>query len=85
MKINLLWSFSEAVDNIKAIKEHYVGLLSSFSIYELKQKNIAIGTIRKEIYSLKILEWQKDKLWEYMNDDIPFIMLKALGNRQKPN
>ena len=83
MKINLLWSFSEAVDNIKAIKEHYVGLLSSFSIYEGKQKNIVIKETRNQIYSLDIYEWQKDKLWEYMNDDIPFIMLKALGNRQK--
>jgi len=83
MKINLLWDFKEAVDNIKAIKEHYVGLLSSFSIYEGKQRNIAQGEIRNQIYSLDILEWQKDKLWEFMNGDVPYSVLKSLGNRQR--
>jgi len=85
MKINVLWSFGEAVENIKAIKEYYIDLLSSFSIYEGKQKNIAQGEIKRQIYSLGILEWQKDKLWEFMNDDVPYAMLVHLGNRQKPN
>lgn len=83
MKINPFWDFGEAVENIKAIKSYYIGLLSSFSIYEIKQKVIAQAEIRNQIYELDIFEWQKDKLWEYMNDDIPYIMLKALGNRQK--
>ena len=83
--IDTSWSFSQAVNNIRTIKDQYIGLLSSFSIYELKQKNIAMGEIRKEIYSLKILEWQKDKLWEFMNNDIPFNVLYTLGNRQKNN
>lgn len=85
MKINLLWDFGEAVDNIRTIREQYEELLSSFSIYELKQKGMLIKAIRDKIYQLNIFEWQKDKLWEYMNGDIPYIILKGLGNRQKPN
>ena len=83
MKINLFWDFGEAVENIKAVKDYYISLLSSFSIYEIKQRNIAQREIRNNIYQLDIFEWQKDKLWEFMNGDVPYSVLKSLGNRQR--
>lgn len=76
--IDVNWSFSEAVNNIKAIRDKYTGLLSSFSIYEAKQRGVVIHEIRSEIYELKFEEWKKDKLWEFMNGDIPYILLKSL-------
>jgi len=76
--INASWDFREAVNNIKAIKDKYTSLLSSFSIYECKQKGIMIHEVRKEIYELQFEEWKKDKLWEFMNGDIPYILLKSL-------
>lgn len=80
--IDTSWNFNEAINNIKAVKDKYIGLLSSFSIYEIKEKRIAICNIRKQIYKLNILEWQKDKLWEFMNGDVPYIILCGLRNRQ---
>lgn len=82
--INSSWTFNEAISNIKAVKDYYMGLLSSFSIYDSKQKRAIIHNIRKEIYQLQFEEWKKDKLWEYMNDDIPYIILVGLRNRQRP-
>jgi len=72
------WDFVEAVNNIEAIKDTYEGLLSSFSIYEVRQKKAVIQSFRDNIYELKILEWQKDKLWEYLNGDIYYVVLKSL-------
>ena len=77
------WNFKQAVDNIRAVKDDYLGLLSSFSIYETKQKRIKIQEIRKQIYELEIFEWQKDRLWEYMNDDETLNTLISIANRQK--
>ena len=82
--IDTSWTFNEAINNIKAIKDEYIGLLSSFSIYDGKQKKAVIHNVRKEIYKLQFEEWKKDKLWEFMNDDIPYIILVGLRNRQKP-
>lgn len=81
--INASWTFSEAINNIKAVKDYYIGLLSSFSIYEILKKRIAITNFRNEVYNLDILEWQKDKLWEFLNGDVPYIILCGLRNRQK--
>lgn len=76
--INPMWDFVEVINNIEAIKDTYEGLLSSFSIYEVKQKKAVIQSFRNDVYELKLLEWQKDKLWEYMNGDIPYFILKSL-------
>lgn len=81
--IDKRWNFKQAVENIKAVKDYYIELLSSFSIYETKQKRITIQEIRKQVYELQILEWQKDKLWEYMNDDETLTTLIIIANRQK--
>ena len=81
--INPSWNFIEAVDNIEAVKDYYIGLLSSFSIYETRQKKITIQTIRGAVYELEILEWQKDRIWEYLNGDENISTLKNIANRQK--
>lgn len=83
MKINLFWDFGEAVANIRALKQEYYRVLASFSIYEIKEEVKYKQELRSKLYELDIFEWQKDKLWEYMNDDITFGMLLMLGNRQK--
>ena len=83
MKIDILWSFTEAVDKIRTLKQEYYDVLASFSIYEVKEETNYKHDVRKKIYSLKFAEWQKDKLWEFMNGDVPYSMLRALGNRQR--
>ena len=83
MEINPLWSFKEAISKITAIKQEYLGVLSLFSCYEIRDKKKYITKVRKDIYSINARDWQKEKLWEYMNDDIEFRVLISLRNRQR--
>lgn len=83
MKINLLWNFNEAVKNIKTMKQEYYDVLSSFSIYDTKKEVKYKQDTRKQIYSFSFDEWKKDKLWEFMNGDVPYSMLLQLRNGQK--
>lgn len=83
MKINLFWDFGEAVEHIRALKREYYRVLASFSIYEIKEEVKYKHDLRSRIYELDIFEWQKDKLWEFMNGDVSYSVLLMLGNRQK--
>lgn len=83
MKIDECWSFKEAIDKIVAIKQEYLGVLSLFSCFEIKKKRQYIIDTKKDIYSIRIKDWQKDKLWEFMNDDLDFKVLNTLVNGQK--
>lgn len=60
-------SFSDIVDNIETLRLQYEEVLASFSNFEQKQKHEYMRLIKNEIYSLKMLEWKKDKIWEYIN------------------
>lgn len=83
MRINVLWDFREAVRNIRALKEEYQGTLTLFSYTSIKEKREYIERQRDNIYALDLKEWQKEKLWEYMNNDIEFKVLISISNRQK--
>ena len=83
MRINVLWDFREAVRNIRALKEEYQGTLTLFSYTSIKEKREYIERQRNNIYALDLKEWQKEKLWEYMNNDIEFKVLISIVNRQK--
>lgn len=85
MKIDSSWTFNEIFKNIKAIKLRYVEVLSSFSNLDIKYENEYIRSIKKSIYSLDIVEWKKDRLWDYMNDYIPYWVLKSLYDRERNN
>lgn len=66
-------SFKEIVFNIKALKVNYNVALMSFFNYE------KIGAWKQFIYSLNIREWQKDKIWEYLNNDISISELRQIA------
>lgn len=83
MRINILWNFRETIKNIRALKEEYLWTLTLFSWKNAREKTDYIQRTRNKIYSLQLMEWQKDKLWEYMNDDVEFSMLISIANRQK--
>ena len=83
MNINPLWDFKKTIDNVTALKQEYLGVLALFSCYEIKDKKNYIQKVRKDIYSLNMRDWQKDKIWEYMNDDVEFRVLISLRNRQR--
>ena len=75
-------SFKSLVYNAKTIKTYYLGLLSSFSMYEIKKEIEAIYNFKRELYKLEkyMDEWKVDKIWEYLNDDISYIDLFMLRN-----
>ena len=75
-------SFKSLVYNAKTIKTYYLGLLSSFSMYEIRKKRETIYNFKKDLYKLgKYMdEWKVDKIWEYLNDDISYIDLFMLRN-----
>ena len=57
-------SFNDFIENIEVIKDNYTNLLSPF--FDRKM----IIFYKQMIYSFKIAEWKKDKLWEVLNNDI---------------
>lgn len=57
-------NFNEFIENIEVIKDNYMNLLSPF--FDRKM----IIFYKQTIYSFKIAEWKKDKLWEVLNNDI---------------
>ena len=86
MVINEIWDFKQAVDNIRAIKQEYLSCLSLFSYIKsnnLSDKKNYIHNVRSEIYKIRIDRWQIEKLWEFMNDDLDYIELYNMANRQK--
>lgn len=76
MQVNSSWNYKESLFYINYIKSSYVNIMLSFSIFgdnlELLEK---IRKLKKSIYSLRFEEWKRDKLWEYINDDIEYIDL----------
>ena len=61
------WTYREAVYHLKALRLQYEEVLASFSIWQIKEKRDFIVETRDKFYALDILEWQKDRMWNYMN------------------
>lgn len=68
MYINPTWNFRQISCNLKALKHQYQGVLASFSI--VREENAFILATRNTIYSMNLDEFQKDRVWEYINGDI---------------
>lgn len=76
-------TFKQLVYKAEAIKSNYNRVLSLFSCgFDIKQKVKYIKHTKDTIYTLDILEWQSDRLWEYLNDNIPYQELLDIANRQ---
>jgi len=75
-KVNRDWNYKESLVPIVKIKKHYEDIMLSFSVFGGNNNVIkSIREIKDEIYSLKFEEWKRDKLWEYLNDDITYVDL----------
>ena len=64
------WSFKQIIFNLEAIKDEFLGKLSSFSYFKLHDKVLFLTGIKNQIYSLNIENWQSSKVWEYLNDNL---------------
>lgn len=62
---------NESLYFITNTKKHYEGIMSSFCVfggnYELFK---TIKELKKQIYNLNYENWKRDKIWEYLNNDI---------------
>ena len=65
-------TFKEILQNAEALKTRYQGFLSPFFNVE------RIIEWRDYVYSLPIEEWESDRVWEYLNDDITLEKFKII-------
>lgn len=79
VKLDENWTFKDIKNNIEALKNQYVGLLASFSYFEKKQRNMIIQRSKANIMNFrKIQIWQRERLWEVLNDDFSIEEFKKL-------
>lgn len=65
MIINPSWNYSEIVKNIRTLRHDYERVLASFSY--IRDENNFIRQTRNSLYAMQLEEFQKDRIWEYMN------------------
>ena len=68
MNINPTWNFRQISRKLRTLKHEYNRVLASFSI--VREENAFILATRNAIYSMNLDEFQKDRVWEYINGDI---------------
>lgn len=82
LNFNDNWTFEDIVYNLKMLKSQYEEILASFCYFELHKKVETIKAIRDNLYSLKLKEWQKNKIWEYMNGYETIFTLESISKNQ---
>ena len=84
LEINPNWNFKEVVEHLKALKCEYEDILRFFHYYDLHAQVEFKRNTRNKFYALKLQEWEKDKIWNYMNGFEYLSVLKGIvGRRNK--
>lgn len=83
LNINKNWTFKEVVDNLKSLRTDYEGILATFSYFNLHEKALFLKNTRDSFYSLNLQNWEKDKIWSYMNGFEFLYVLKRIVARRK--
>lgn len=83
LNINQNWTFKEVVNNLKSLRTDYEGILATFSYFDLHEKVLFLKNTRDSFYSLNLQEWEKDKIWDYMNGFEFLYVLKDIAKRRK--
>lgn len=78
INININWTFKELVDNIEVIKSQVWDIIASFSYFDIKKEVDFKRRLRKTIYSLKFEEWRRDRILEYIYNDVELDVLRRL-------
>ena len=58
--------FVELIRNVKTIKYQYKKLVGK------KENTTLIKQIKRGIYVINIIEWKKDCVWKYLNDELTY-------------
>lgn len=72
------WNYKQTLSNLRALRRQYDNVLRSFSYFQLHERVLFNYEIKNAIYSLNFEEWKKDRIWEYLNHDIPLTILQNL-------
>lgn len=83
IQINPSWTFREAVEHLKTLRDEYNNSLASFSMFQYKEKANYIHSTRDQFYSLNLFEWQIDRMWNYMNGFDSLCKIKLCSLRYK--
>ena len=70
------WNYKQTLLNLKTLRRDYMDVLASFSYFNLHDKVEFEYKIKNDIYSLQFETWKKDRIWEYMNHDVPYTILQ---------
>ena len=81
LKVDVNWKFGEVILYVRALKIQYEGILASFSYFEQPNKVEFIKNFRNSIYSFNFEEWKKDRLWDYINDFLPYEELISIARK----
>lgn len=76
--IDYNWTFKQVVDNIEALKKDYEDFLDAFFCIKPRQPKSHIRDYRNAIFNLKIEYWQKECIWEVLNDDFSIEELQRI-------
>lgn len=68
--VNPEWSFKEVISYMEALKQDYYGALTLFKCFDIHEKVELVRKFKKDIYNLKFEEWKRDRVWDYLNDNI---------------
>ena len=70
--VNPNWSFKETISFIDAMKQDYNSALSLFNCFNIHDKVQLIRQFKNDIYALRFEEWKRDRIWDYLNDNIEY-------------
>lgn len=74
------WKFKDVQENIEALKSQYNGVLVLFLWHQVKEKTQMMHNIRQQILNYENIQyWQRERLWEVLNDDFSIDEFKRLG------
>lgn len=65
MYINPTWNYNQIVANIRTLRLQYNEVLTSFDY--VREQNKFIKATRDNLYAMNLEEFEKDRIWEYMN------------------
>lgn len=83
LEINPNWNFKEVVEHLKALKCEYEDILRFFHYYDLHEQVEFKRRTRDAFYALNLEEWEKDKIWDYMNGFEFHCVLRGIASRRK--
>lgn len=74
------WKFKDVQDNIETIKARYEFILSSFLLFQRKERGYALHKMKQEVFNYENIQyWQRERLWEVLNNDFTIEEFKRLG------